>query len=742
MKKISNHPRTIQILAILLLLPFFIIAQQPAPKIFRDKNLKYGYKNTAGEIVIEAKYDRVSIFSSGMAIVGIGNKLGFIDQTGKEITPIKYDVTENFIEDRARIQLNNKWGFIDRSGKEIIPPAYQQEDVFKEGLTRVQLNDKWGFIDKTGKKIIDCVYEMTGNFKEGLAQFITDKKFGFIDKTGKQIVPNIYQFADTVCESIARVQLNNKWGFINKTGKPLTEIKYENTGNFKNGLALVLLDNKLGYINNNGKEITPIKYTLTYPFADAIVARVSVNKKFGLMDRTGKELTELKYDSIGTFTDGLAKAKLDNKWGYINTAGKEIVQVKYDFVGRFVVGLCRVKLNNKYGVVDKTGKEIMPVKYQYLEESLYGGSIAQVNDKWGWVDSTGKEIVPCVYEEFADFLFDEGEYGETGFSQGQAMAKLNGKWGVIDKKGKEIIPIKYDDIENTNETDEPNEYYARLNNERFRFDANGKILETKTIPATTAKIEPKTNADIKLLTPRMPMQGVFDPSLVGTWKNSIPSSNANGYFIFRANGTYDYWSDNTTTKAPEASNTSFWRMNGDELEVLPVGRNAIVRLKLFKKNDPQNNKAALVIEWNAGNADYRTYYSTETKELWKTNNNSSTTKKPATNESAIVKPAEPPVKLNGIVDQTMNGVWKFSIYGVDYFMDFKADGTYDRWTSTNTRKEKCYYRIDNGFFESVCTGKGRAPFQKTNDLVKGKPSFTLDMAVYLPVTDKEMWTGK
>ena len=740
MKRLTSRHSQFFIITILSFLLPALAKSQLTLRSYKDTKIgKFGYKNKDGQVIIPAKYDRVYGFIDGLCIVSLDKKYGFIDETGKEITPIKYEGTENFREERARVQLDKKWGFIDKTGKEIVSPVYQGADFFNEGLARVKLEDKWGFIDRSGKVIIPLTYQAAGNFNEGLARFITDNKYGYMDKTGKQVIPNIYQNADSISESAARVMLNNRWGFIDKTGKQIVENKYEDAGNFKKGVAWVQLNNKFGYINKTGIEITPIKYDQLYFFVDD-VTRVVQNKKYGLINIKGQELVEPKYDSIGVFYTGFAMAKLNNKWGYLNFSGKEIIPVKYDVVEEFFLGTSRVKLDNKYGFYDTTGKEIVPVKYQYLGKYLSFGSEVKLNNKWGLLDSTGKEVVPCIYDKFSTFEFEDGD--EFGFYNGQAMVMLNGKWGVIDKKGKEIIPIKYELVQNYNNYDEPNEYTARLNNEWFLIDATGKILQSKPVSSSVKKDAPVNAPDVKLLDPPLPMKGSFDPTMVGTWKARSPELGYTGYFIFRANGTYDYWSETPGSKPPEATNSSFWRIDGDVLEIVHKARNTSHHLKMLKRNDPQNNKPALMIEWTLGAEDYRTYYPVESKELWKTNNAnvSSKTKNTENKPTVAINVIEPPVKLNGIVDQSMAGVWKFSFNEVDYYLEFKADGTYDRWTSKDTRKLKCYWRIDNNFFESFCGNeKGRVAFQKFNDLLKGQPYFQIDQTVYWPLTDKEMW---
>ena len=147
-------------------------------------------------------------------------------------------------------------------------------------------------------------------------------------------------------------------------------------------------------------------------------------------------------------------------------------------------------------------------------------------------------------------------------------------------------------------------------------------------------------------------------------------------------------------------------------------------------------------EWNVGGEDYRTYFPTDTKELWKISSAILKTNGAESKPAVAVKLVEPLVKLNGGVDLSILGLWKSTVTNIDYYLDFKADGTYDTWTSSHTKKTKCYWRIDNGFFESFCEGgkqAGRVPFKKVNDLKTGKPTIGLDWSVYFSESDREMW---
>ncbi|MEO7293558.1 MAG: hypothetical protein ABIW34_10670, partial [Ginsengibacter sp.] len=214
----------------------------------------------------------------------------------------------------------------------------------------------------------------------------------------------------------------------------------------------------------------------------------------------------------------------------------------------------------------------------------------------------------------------------------------------------------------------------------------------------------------------------------------------NNSFIFRIDGTYDYWSDMITPTAPPPNYKNFWRVDGDVLKTIPDGGETVGQGKFLKRNDPQTNRPALLIEW--GNTGYyRTYFSTEAKAPWNITTTTTAKKQTENKPVAPVKLVEPPVKLNGAVDFSIVGLWKINFNKNDFYIDYKADGTYDTWSSSNPKKWKCYWRVDNGFLESICEGGtlGRFMFKKVNDLVTGKPAISLNGAMYISESDREMW---
>ena len=273
-------------------------------------------KYKTGDVVIPFKYDWVSDFREGLAVVELNGKLGYINKSGKEIVPPKYDEAKFFHEGLAPVKLNGKLGYINKSGKEVVPPKYDYVWDFKEGLADVELNGKQGFVDKSGKEVVPLKYDNVWFFEEGLAGVELKGKWGFIDKSGKEVVPIKYDYVDNFSEGLAGVELNGKWGHINKSGKEVVPIKYDYVDNFSEGLAITKLKGKKGFVDKSGKEIVPLKYEDVRDFREGL-AGVELKGKWGFIDKSGKEVVPLKYEDVTGFKEGLAAVKLNGKWGFI-----------------------------------------------------------------------------------------------------------------------------------------------------------------------------------------------------------------------------------------------------------------------------------------------------------------------------------------------------------------------------------------------------------------------------------------
>ena len=181
---------------------------------------KYGYINKAGKVAIKPKYIGSMPFSEGLAgvirhpsmfeqiircvnayVYGLSPevKIGFINRRGKMVIKPESGRVDKFSEGLARIQISvdddtDKMGFINRKGDIMIEPQYFEVKAFSEGLAAVEVtgergNKKWGYIDSSGKMVIQPQFPFVESFSEGLAAAYKNKEkgrisMGYINKNG------------------------------------------------------------------------------------------------------------------------------------------------------------------------------------------------------------------------------------------------------------------------------------------------------------------------------------------------------------------------------------------------------------------------------------------------------------------------------------------------------------------------------------------------------------------------------
>lgn len=130
---------------------------------------KYGYRDQAGEWVVEPQFDYADEFAAnGLARVQSGKKWGYIKTDGTYAIELRFDYAEGFGEDGTAcvavdcvtdgrgLQLGGKWGFITEDGSYLIEPCFDWASGFAEdGLARVVLDGKHGYVNHAGEFTAD-----------------------------------------------------------------------------------------------------------------------------------------------------------------------------------------------------------------------------------------------------------------------------------------------------------------------------------------------------------------------------------------------------------------------------------------------------------------------------------------------------------------------------------------------------------------------------------------------------------
>ncbi|MET0391789.1 MAG: WG repeat-containing protein [Chitinophagaceae bacterium] len=194
---------------------------------------KMGAFHAAGIVLLEPVYDEVFYGNTDdedtdRFLVRMGSKWGVMDITGKQLVPYEYDRIKLFSQGLATAVLNKKEGVISGQNKVIVPFIYDETSFqFNDhGLLRVMKDGKYGFVNKSGTVVIPVVYESVDeDFEQGLSLAKKDGKWGYLDTKGKVAIPFeydegfVYFYGDKT-----KVRKGATWYEVDKTGKVLGEI--------------------------------------------------------------------------------------------------------------------------------------------------------------------------------------------------------------------------------------------------------------------------------------------------------------------------------------------------------------------------------------------------------------------------------------------------------------------------------------------------------------------------------------
>jgi hypothetical protein len=282
-------------------------------------DIKFGYADKNGKVVIQPQFTAGNEFSEGLAAVRIGEKFGYIDTTGKMVIQPQYDIAKPFSEGIAYVQIDNRDAYIDKTGKRINTDYFYNCKPFAEGFAAVGIvegDGKYGYIDKTGKIAISSKFDEADSFSEGLAKVKFNGKIGYIDTTGNFVIQPEYYEAESFSEGLASVKLGEKFGYIDKTGKFVIQPQFTSAWPFSEGLAPV---NSSGYIDKTGKIAIPQKFQLVEPFSEGLaLVRIDrpegIGYAYGYIDKTGNYVIYPQFGDAESFSEGVARVAIGGKW--------------------------------------------------------------------------------------------------------------------------------------------------------------------------------------------------------------------------------------------------------------------------------------------------------------------------------------------------------------------------------------------------------------------------------------------
>lgn len=184
--------------------------------VMNKKTRKWGYINRKGIVTIEPKYDTVSNFSNGIAMVENKGKKYYINLKGNkkniqisEVQPLE------FINGYAKIHINDGVGFMNDKFENLPTLGAEATDFNKDGIAALLMkNNTMIYINGSGKTELYVEYDKIGNFSEGLAWVSKNDKYGYINRKGELVIDTVFTSATDFSDGIAFVTVNSRFGSI------------------------------------------------------------------------------------------------------------------------------------------------------------------------------------------------------------------------------------------------------------------------------------------------------------------------------------------------------------------------------------------------------------------------------------------------------------------------------------------------------------------------------------------------
>lgn len=409
------------------------------------------------------KYDEVSHFYQGVAVVKKGVLYGLINTDGKEIGPLEYTSIRSPKNGLIVCSNSNyKFGALNLKGEVVID--FNNDYVYLGDLSFNKLlvikENKMGYIDSSGKEVIPCIYDYAEDFGENYAVVGNNlkkiKRFVLIDHEGNQVIEKKYTRITNLNKDF--VELGTHYSMFQSKDYLFPDKTIYFSHRPKNSNAYEIKKGKKFYVEKQSNVFTIVEdiksKTNSIYFKD---------KEIFTYNPEDYDLVQIRYDMVKLvnkngnnflISSNGDKLNIDPNRNYYNTSNGLIGFNKSNnqdiyiskpiegFIGnnsQNEIDVSKLKLGypKNYQIVvedntfDKTLKRDM--KNSYLQKlGIQKGPSRSDKILWGYVDKDLNWVIPPIYEKATDF------------NHGYAFAhRGDNKVELIDYKGRVLKSFEW-----------------------------------------------------------------------------------------------------------------------------------------------------------------------------------------------------------------------------------------------------------------------------------------------------------
>ena len=214
-----------------------------------------GLRSSNGEVIIEAKYDKITPIDARRSIVKMGKVYSIIDSKDIKLTT-GYDNIYRPKNGRIRVKLSGKYGFLNAEDYSSIGKIeYSMASDFDYESTVVSINNQYQLVSSNLKRQLDLPYEKVVYVGEKMWKYKVNGKWGILDSSGVAVSSAKFDLLNNYKEGLIAFSIDELWGYANTFGLKKIPAKYQLVWDFHDGLARVIDQRGVGFINKDGKMV-------------------------------------------------------------------------------------------------------------------------------------------------------------------------------------------------------------------------------------------------------------------------------------------------------------------------------------------------------------------------------------------------------------------------------------------------------------------------------------------------------
>lgn len=424
------------------------------------------------------KYDLISDFNQGVAIVVKDKLYGAILMGGHEIIPPIYDYISSFKDGYAEAVWKGQCQVLDLSGRKCVkngrqfiavPDEYDYVRDFKDGLACVCVKGKWGVIDVNCEEIVSPQFYYISDFTNGTAKYVAEQsthRWGYINSDGEcskcqYSEPIIEPDGNLIVEEteelpnaervLRKVRINNKGQLIvhNASDRVTLPAQYSLARDFHCGLSCVQNElNLWGAVKPTGELVVPLQFKCLQDFKENKSFGVDRNGNLCLIASTGIVIKILKgFSDAQPYENGYAKIYKNSLCGLIDSQGNIVLAPIATTM------YWSEKDTNEIILLHENKKGSFNVVTKLLIKPIYIDIIGmEKNHAKVVVDGLGVCKVDfegrCIVRNAgAEMVLPDWCVGGKDFIDGLSYAISDkGKWGIVDCDGNTVCEPIYDNL--------------------------------------------------------------------------------------------------------------------------------------------------------------------------------------------------------------------------------------------------------------------------------------------------------